>query len=89
MQESLLCFGAVVRRLLQGAVAVLFLGAVEPGRGSVLLFDSFGLGTASDPRLDSGGSSVTIALGTDLSGIRAEIPNTSTAVWTAPGGHGA
>ena len=89
MQDNPLCFGAVVRRLLPGAVAILFLGVGEPGRGSVLLFDSFGLGTTNNPRLDSGGSPVTIGLGTDLSGIRAEIPNTSAAVWTAPGGHGA
>src|ERR1035437_96378 len=90
MPENSLCFGAVVRQLVSVAVAVLFLGAGEPGRGSVLLFDSFGLGTTNNPRLDSGGSPVTnIALGFDLSGIRAEFPNTSAAVWTAPGGHGA
>lgn len=58
--------------------------------GAVLLFDSFGLGTTNNPRLDSAGSPVTnIVLGFDLSGIRAEVPNTSAAVWTAPGGHGA
>src|SRR5512140_3178352 len=89
MKENLLGFGTAVRRLLPGTVAVLLLSAGEPGRGSVLLFDSFGLGTTNNPRLDSGGSPVTIVLGTDLSGIRAEIPNTSAAVWTAPGGHGA
>src|SRR5512140_1005850 len=89
MQDNPLCFGAVVRRLLPGAVVVLFLSAGEPGRGSVLLFDSFGLGTMNNPRLDSGGSPVTnIVLGFDLSGIRAEFPNTSAVVWTAPGGHG-
>jgi hypothetical protein len=89
MQVNPLCFGAVVGRLLTGAVAVFFLSALEPARGSVLLFDSFGLGTTNNPRLDSGGLPVTIVLGTDLSGIRAEIPNTGAAVWTAPGGHGA
>ena len=90
MQENLLYFGAVMRRLLPGAMAILCLIAGEPGRGSILLFDSFGVGTANNPRLDSGGAPVTnITLGFDLSGIRAEIPNTSAAVWTAPGGPGA
>src|ERR1039457_6823203 len=89
MQVNLLCFGAAVGRLLPGEMAVFFLSALEPARGSVLLFDSFGLGTTNNPRLDSGGLPVTIVLGTDLSGIRAEIPNTGAAVWTAPGGHGA
>lgn len=88
-QENPLCFGAVARRLLPAAAVMLFLSDGLLGRGSVLLFDSFGLGTTNNPRLDSGGSPVSIALGTDLSGIRAEIPNTSAAVWRAPGGHGA
>jgi hypothetical protein len=39
-------------------VAILCLIAGEPGRGAVWLFDSFGRGTANNPRLDSGGSPV-------------------------------
>ncbi len=53
MRENPLCFGAVVCRLVPVAVAVLLLSAGEVGRGSVLLFDSFGLGTTNNPRLDS------------------------------------
>jgi len=39
-------------------------------------------------RLNAAGAPVNpIGLGSDLSGIRAEFPNSSEAVWTAPGGH--
>ena len=82
-------FSAAGRRLMLGAIIVLGISTAQLGHAAVLLLDSFGLGTANNPRLDSGGSPVTLVLGTDLSGIRAEVPNTSAAVWTAPGGHGA
>jgi hypothetical protein len=74
MQEYLSYSVAVTRWLSAAAMAVIFLSSVEPGRGAVLLFDSFGLGTTLTPRLDSGGAPVTVGLGTDLSGVRAEIP---------------
>ena len=75
--------------LLVTTLALGLIGPTDTTQAATLLKDSFGLGTAANPRLDSAGVPVTnIYLGFDLSGIRAEIPNTSAVVWKAPGGHG-
>ena len=79
---------SIARRQCFYVAFLLLFAAVPSARAALLLFDSFGLGTANNPRLNAAGASVNpIGLGSDLSGIRAEFPNSSEAVWNAPGGH--
>ncbi len=58
---------------------------------SILLKDSFGFSPITaqgGTRFDAAGNVVGVVLHSDLSGLRAEFPNTSNEVWKAPGGHG-
>jgi hypothetical protein len=75
-------------------VAAFFVAATCPSRdarGEVLLKDSFGFAPITSQggtRFDAAGNVVGVVLHTDFSGLRAEVPNSSSEVWTAPGGHG-
>src|SRR5436305_372114 len=64
--------------------------AVGIGKETVYLRDSFGfepITADGGTRFDAAGNVVPIFLSHDLSGLRAEYPNNSTEVWTAPHGH--
>ncbi|MCX6929802.1 MAG: MBG domain-containing protein, partial [Verrucomicrobia bacterium] len=59
---------------------------INSGSFTVLLRDSFG-GLNTTQRLDAAGSPLLVdSHRPELAGIRAETPNSSTEVWTAPGG---
>jgi hypothetical protein len=67
------------------------LGTAVVAHAALLLKDSFGFAPITDQggtRYDASGNFVGVALHTDLSGLRAEFPFTSSEVWNAPGGHG-
>ncbi|MCX6929848.1 MAG: MBG domain-containing protein, partial [Verrucomicrobia bacterium] len=69
------------------AVAIAFgLAIAAPAPAAILLQDSFG-GLNTTQRLDAAGSPILVdSHRPELAGIRAETPNISTEVWTAPGG---
>lgn len=89
-----------MKTLLTAACVVFLWGGAGNARAGLMLQDSFGSfdGTASPPplvRLDAAGNAVPMNPGTHgptligIDGLRAQFPNNSTAVWSAPGGQGA
>lgn len=81
---------APVRRLMLGSLVILCVSTRGSGHAAVLLLDSFGyepITTNGSTRYDSASNAVAIFLTHDLSGLRAELPNTGTEVWTASRGH--
>jgi hypothetical protein len=81
----------VLKRTVGGTLMVCVAGIAGPVQAGILLKDSFGMSPITaqgGTRFDAAGNLVGVFLHTDLSGLRAEFPNNSSAVWTAPGGHG-
>src|SRR5881392_3836967 len=75
----------------RAVLIVIVTAAAAQTRAALLLKDSFGFSpftAQGGTRFDSAGNFVGVFLHNDLSGLRAEFPNNSSEVWTAPGGHG-